>query len=53
MARFKEACRAMPPPGKQLSLNGRPIDPTQPLRRCGEWVQEVLQKVISEGLVVE
>jgi hypothetical protein len=34
-----------------VALNGRRLDPSKPLRRCGEWVQEVVAKALAEGVV--
>ncbi|KAF2136501.1 uncharacterized protein K452DRAFT_237404 [Aplosporella prunicola CBS 121167] len=51
LARFEAAARAVPPPGAQVKLNGRPKDPTKPVRRCGEWVEELKEKAIAEGIV--
>ena len=50
--RLDQACRAIEPPGKQLRLNGSRIDPSKALRRCGEWVEEVKEKILKEALVV-
>ena len=49
---FEAVCRAVPPPGAQLKLNGQPRDPLVPVRRCGEWVEEVLVKVTSGGIML-
>ena len=51
MSKLEQACRAVAPPGAQLRLNGTRKDPSKPIRRCGEWVHEVKEKVLSEGLV--
>lgn len=44
-------CESIPPPAAQVALNGRRLDPSKPLRRCGEWVQEVVAKALAEGVV--
>ena len=49
--RFEEICEAVPPPGPQLKLNGQPIDPTKLVRRCSDWVREVMEKVLAEDIV--
>lgn len=49
--RFESACKAVPAPGAQLKLNGKPKDPSKPIRRCGEWVQDVKEKVIADKIV--
>ncbi|KAM0719721.1 hypothetical protein Q7P37_003854 [Cladosporium fusiforme] len=51
LARFESACEAVPVPGAQLKLNGKPIDASKPIRRCGEWVQDVKEKVIAEKIM--
>lgn len=51
MGKLDELCRSIPPPGAQLKLNGSRKDPTKPLRRCGEWVQEVKEASLSSGLI--
>jgi hypothetical protein len=35
-------CQAISPPGKQMDLRGRKLNPNVPLRRCGEWVDEAI-----------
>ena len=51
MARFEGTCEAVAPPGAQVKLNGKPKDPSKPIRRCGDWVKEVTDKVIAEGIL--
>jgi len=46
-------CESIPPPAAHVALNGRRLDPSKPLRRCGEWVQEVVAKALAEGVVKE
>ena len=36
--RLEQICESIPPPAAQVALNGRRLDPSKPLRRCGEWV---------------
>jgi len=52
LERLDQACRAIEPPGKQMRLNGSKIDPSKALRRCGDWVEEVKEKILKEALVV-
>ncbi|KAM0544116.1 hypothetical protein ACHAPJ_011998 [Fusarium lateritium] len=51
VARFEAVCQNNPPPGAQLRLNGRPKDPSKPIRRCGEWVNEVVDRALYEGII--
>jgi len=51
MALFEAVCRSIPPPGAQMSLNGKLTDPSKPLRRCGEWVTKARSKLIEDGIV--
>jgi hypothetical protein len=51
LARFELACEAVPVPGKQLTLIGTRLDPSKPVRRCGEWVQDAKEKLLAEGIV--
>ena len=48
---FKRICEAIPPPGAQLKLNGQLKDPSIPIRRCGDWVDQVLEWTRAEGLL--
>lgn len=48
---LERVCESIPPPASQVALNGRRLDPSKPLRRCGEWVQEVVAKALAEGVV--
>lgn len=48
---LERICESIPPPAAQVALNGRCLDPSKPLRRCGEWVQEVVAKALAEGVV--
>ena len=52
IARVDEVCRSVPPPGPQVKLNGKPKDPSKPVRRCGEWVENAKEKLLAEGIVV-
>lgn len=50
---LERICESIPPPAAQVALNGRRLDPSKPLRRCGEWVQEVVAKALAEVVVGE
>lgn len=51
MGGLDELCRSIPPPAAQMSLNGTRKDKTKPLRRCGEWVEEVREEALRRGLI--
>ena len=51
MDQFEAVCQEIPPPAAQVHLNGKPKDPSQPLRRCGDWVQEVKAKLLADGIL--
>lgn len=51
MGELDELCRSISPPAAQMNLNGTRKDPTRPLRRCGEWVEEVKEEALSRGLI--
>lgn len=51
MGGLDELCRSIPPPAAQMNLNGTRKDPTKPLRRCGEWVEEVKEEALRRGLI--
>ena len=51
MGELEELCRSIPPPAAQVNLNGTRKDPTKPLRRCGEWVEEVIGEAQRRGLI--
>ena len=53
MPLLEQICESIPPPGAQVSLNGRRLDPSKPLRRCGEWIQEVLAEALAHGVIKE
>lgn len=37
MSLLEGICESTPPPAAQVALNGRRLDPSKLLRRCGEW----------------
>jgi hypothetical protein len=52
--RFKDlldVCESMPPPWKQLDELGRKIHPNVAFYRCGEWLEEVIQKLKDDGIL--
>ncbi|GIZ45770.1 hypothetical protein CKM354_000892300 [Cercospora kikuchii] len=49
---FESACESVPVPGAQLKLNGTPKDPSKPIRRCGEWVEDAKAKVTADGIML-
>lgn len=51
MGQWGDLCRSIPPPAAQMNLNGTRKDPTKPLRRCGEWVEEVKEEALRRGLI--
>ncbi|OBT90293.1 hypothetical protein VE02_03352 [Pseudogymnoascus sp. 03VT05] len=51
MRELDELWRSIPPPAAQMNLNGSRKDPTKPLRRCGEWVEEVKEAALRRGLI--
>lgn len=53
MGKLDSLCRSIPPPARQVMLNGSRIDPSKPLRRCGEWVEEVKTAARSNGLIYQ
>lgn len=50
--RFEEVCRGVEVPGKQLRPNGKTIDRSKPLRRGADWVAEVVEALLREGIIV-
>ena len=52
LGRMEEICRGIPPPGPQLTLGGKKINPAEPVRRCGDWMREAVQELKRKGLLV-
>lgn len=52
MGSLETLCRSVPPPEAQLNLNDTRKDPGKPVRRCGEWVREVVEVALRDGLVI-
>lgn len=51
MPRFEAACEEVEVPGAQLFLNGQRKDPSKPVRRCREWVDDAREKLITDSIV--
>ncbi|KAF1817783.1 uncharacterized protein K489DRAFT_167980 [Dissoconium aciculare CBS 342.82] len=49
--RFAAICESIPVPGPQLSLRGKPVDPTKPVRRCTEWTMEAVEALKEAGIL--
>jgi hypothetical protein len=49
--RFEATCESIPAPGAQVDLRSRPLNPSIPIRRCTEWVNEVVEQVKADGVV--
>lgn len=49
--RFEELADSIPAPKPQLYLGGQRIYPSEPLRTCQEWVDEVLQASKLAGII--
>ncbi|KAL4780582.1 hypothetical protein BJX76DRAFT_337570 [Aspergillus varians] len=51
VAKFEtECCEAISPPAPQVKLNGTRLDPSKPLYRCGEWVEDVKRLAFEKGI---
>lgn len=49
--RFEAVCRSIEVPGRQLDLRSRRLDPSKPLRRCGEWTADAISALHQQGIV--
>jgi hypothetical protein len=49
--RFEAICESIPAPGAHVDLRSRPLNPSIPIRRCTEWVNEVAEQVKADGVV--
>lgn len=50
--RVQTVVNNIPPPAKQFD-GAKRIDPSKPLRRCGEWAEEAIQALKDEGILKE
>lgn len=48
---LEKVCLEVEVPGKQLKLDGTPIDKNKPPRRCTEWTKEAVDLLLSKGVV--
>ena len=51
LERFEQICRDTPPPERQFDARMKRINPSLPLRRCGEWAQEVTARARAELII--
>ncbi|KIW80747.1 hypothetical protein Z517_07363 [Fonsecaea pedrosoi CBS 271.37] len=51
--RVELICRGIAVPGRQLNLKGQKLDPTKPVRRCGEWAADAIQELRDQGVLNE
>jgi hypothetical protein len=51
LPRFEAICESIPAPDAQVDLRSRPLNPSVPIRRCTEWVNEVVERVKADGVV--
>lgn len=49
--RFNTICQGIVPPGAQVRLNGKKIDPSKPLYRCGEWNKDATDALRRHGVL--
>jgi hypothetical protein len=49
--RLDAVCRSVEIPGKQLNLRSKRLDPSKPLRRCGEWTADAISALHQQGIV--
>lgn len=49
--RMQEVCLTIPPPAAQLALNGKKLNPSQPIRHCQHWVAEAIDALKAEGVL--
>lgn len=46
-----DICESTPPPRRQLDELGRKMYPNVAFYRCGEWLEEVIQKLKGENIL--
>lgn len=49
--RINGICALVRPPGRQVRLNGKRIDPSKPLYRCGEWATDAIRELRRAGVL--
>jgi hypothetical protein len=45
-----ECCNAVAPPGSQVTLSGKRKDPSKPLYRCNDWLDDVISLAFQKGI---
>lgn len=50
-SRINTICQGIVPPGAQLKLNGKKIDTSKPLYRCGDWSKDATDALRSHGVL--
>jgi hypothetical protein len=50
--KFEKICEGVEVPGPQVDLRGRVLVPGKKVRRCGEWVGDVVEKARREGVLL-
>jgi hypothetical protein len=51
LTEFMEACESVAPPGVQMNAQGVKIEKGKPWYRDGEWLEDAIRKLVSEGLL--
>jgi hypothetical protein len=51
--RFTRICESIEVPGKQVDLRGRKLPGVKEVRRCGDWVRDVVEALKREGVLKE
>jgi hypothetical protein len=46
-------CESIEVPGKQVDLRGRKLPGVKEVRRCGDWVRDVVEALKKEGVLKE
>jgi hypothetical protein len=53
LERFERVCEGVEVPGPQVDLRGRVLVPGKKVRRCTEWVEEVVGLLKGDGVLIE
>ena len=48
---LESVCRSIDVPGSQLALNGKPLNPSVPIRRCTEWTAEAVTSLLAQEIL--